>query len=73
MASGNRFVSWLIKLMIKVFIHIVALALCAGTIYLLYLKFGEVAYFALLAFGAIYYAIITSVINSFVDEVLMKR
>lgn len=73
MATGNRIISWFIKLLIKALIHIIAIAICGGTIYLLYLKFGEVAYFAILAVGGIYYAILGHIINSFVDEVLMKR
>jgi len=72
MASGNRFISWLARLLIKGLVHIITIGICAGTIYLLYLKFGDLAYFALLAFGGIYYAILGHIINSFIDEVVMK-
>lgn len=72
MAFGKNLVSWFTRQLIKFLIHIIALAFVVGTVYVLYLKFGDIAYFALLAFGTAYLAVIKNLINSFVNEVLFK-
>lgn len=74
MSFRNNVFRWVIKQLIKIVIDLIVIAMFIGTLIVLY-KYvdGTVALLFFIFCGAAYIGVIHNLINSFVDEVLMKN
>ena len=74
MAFRNNFFRWIIKQIIKIVIDLIVIAIFIGTLIVLYRYVdGSLTLLFFIFFGAAYIGVIHNLINSFVDEVLMKN